>query len=189
MVLHGQDVVNTLWFRKFPGGFSESDLGDLNTDLIDWWDTNVSPSLSSNLSLVEVTSTDQSSSSAPSVVTMTAVPGGLTGEAGPGSNCITIKFTTNERGRSGRGRNYISGLREVDVNGNTYDAGRISELVAGYDLLRTAPLLSGAAVWNVVSHFTAGSARESGYAIPITGVSVADNAIDSQRRRLTGRGS
>lgn len=188
-VLFGQDVVNTLWFQSGPIGWNEQSLEDLNADIIGWWGTNIAPILSDELTLVEVTSTDQTTSIAPSVVTATVTPGTAAGNSLPGNVCVTIKFNTANRGRSGRGRNYVGGLRESDVIGNILGAVPLQALIDAYDLLRTNPLLSGAATWVVVSHYFEGAARQSGFAQPINSVGIADNAIDSQRRRLTGRGS
>ena len=184
-----EDVVNTLWFKSLGGNLDEAYLLSLNIELITWWGGSIAPQLSPDIQLVEVTSTDQTAITGSSVSSTAALAGTSTGASMPGSVCLTITFKTPFRGRSGRGRNYISGLREVDCGGNACDPDVASDLAQGYDELRTSPLLTGDAVWGVVSHYSNGSPRASGLFQEITSTIVTDIFLDSQRRRLAGRGS
>jgi len=187
--LFGQDVVNTLWFSITGGGIGEVMLTDLANQLGLFWNVNFAPLYTSEMNLVDITCTDQDSSTAPSVTVPIVDNGQAIGPAAPGNVCFTIKFNTNQRGRSGRGRNYISGLREASITGNQLSQASADGWVDAYDLLRSAPLLSGLALWSVVSHYTNGAPRAAGFKQLITSVGYADLNLDSQRRRLTGRGS
>jgi len=188
MTLHGENVINTLW-HLLPSPAAAADLQAINTYLIAWWSNNIAANLSEDIVLVEVTSIAQDSSSAPSVSVGTVVEGGIIGGALPGNCCITLKFNTNARGRTGRGRNYISGLRETDVQGNQIDAARAEALRAGYDMLRTGTPPIVGMNWILASFQQDGVPRGQGQVRDIIGVQVVNLDIDSQRRRLTGRGT
>lgn len=187
--LFSQDVVNTLWFSWGGAGEpAEEELLALAGYVKQWWIDQMAPVLSVDISIVNVNATGQASLTEPSVDTGGAsTTGELAGAAIPSSNCVTISFRTYERGRSGRGRNYVAGLREVDVVGNVVDNATITGLVDAYLDLIDNPLTPWN--WCVVSHYSEGAAREEGYKQVVTSVTVADTNIDSQRRRLTGRGS
>lgn len=186
--LHGQQIANTLWFRKTGlGEITADDLGDLGLDLGTWFDANVLPVLSPDFSMVSVTCIGQDSLTAPSVESPFAGTGGSLGVAMPGNVCVTLKFNTEQRGRSGRGRNYISGLRELDVTGNAVASGVVADLVTAYNLLVSAPPTGWE--WVVVSHFLDKAPREFGFAQHVLACTNVDLNVDSQRRRLTGRGN
>lgn len=186
--LFGQDVINTLWFQRTGlGSITASELTDLNSAVFTWWDNFVSLALSTDLSLVDITSTSQDSVSAPSVVSAMSSSGVLAGASLPGSCCITVSFRTAQRGRSGRGRNYISGLRESDVSGNVLGNGPAADLIIAYE-----ELIGGFAIfweWGVVSHYLNNAPRAAGFFQVINDATIVDANLDSQRRRLTGRGS
>ena len=92
-------------------------------------------------------------------------------------------------GRSFRGRNYVVGVPQdqvVDINHvqSSYAAAWIdtySELLEG--------TFEEGQQWVIVSRFEDGSPRETGIASEVLTVTVVDDVIDSQRRRLPGRGS
>lgn len=186
--LHAQDVVNTLWFDKTSlGSIEPLDLSDLAIAIGGWWELQIAPLMSTDMSLVSVTATAQDSLIAPSVEEMTPASGTAVGSALPGSNCITVKFNTAFRGRSARGRNYVSGIREADVIGNVVDADFAADLVTAYNTLVSAPPTGWN--WVLVSHYTELEPREEGVFFDILSASIVDRNVDSQRRRLTGRGS
>lgn len=186
--LHSQDVVNTLWFRKTGlGDIDSTDLANLNVELKDWSVINLLPHLSVDISLVSITSTSQDSLTAPSVEQAMSEQGAAVGASLPGNCCLTVKFNTQQRGRSGRGRNYVGGLREADVNGNAVNNFFLNAVFTGYNALVSTPPPGWE--WVVVSHFLDKEPREFGFAQTVISASVVDANVDSQRRRLSGRGS
>lgn len=186
--LFGQDVINTLWFRKTGlGPIDPLDLANLALDLGSWATTNLTPILSNDLQIQSVTCTSQDSLISPSVE-QPITPGiGALGPSLPGNVCLTVKFNTAFRGRSGRGRNYVSGIREADVVGNVVDETFGENLVTAYNLLVSTPPTD----WNfvLVSHFSDNAPRTEGLIMDILSTSIVDPNVDSQRRRLSGRGS
>jgi hypothetical protein len=190
MELYGQRIENTLGFRLL-GGSGTAEATALANDLTIWWAELYSVPLSNELSLREVTITDLASESgySVSVTAPTPAPTGDVNAPGlPGNVAACISFRTVSRGRSFRGRNYVPGIAEASVSGNTLDATVRAGILAAYNGLAAAVVSDD---WEhvVISRFTDGAPRVAGVATPVTSYVFADNFVDSQRRRLTGRGN
>lgn len=189
MLLFGQQIENTLYF-KFGGSPTTLDMNGLGDDLIDWWDLQYSQPLSTQLTLREIAVTSLVSATAPAVVRTPSSP--LAGKddapASPGNVALAISFRTVNRGRSFRGRNFIPGIPNDQITGNTVASGVVEAIEGAYADLLTRHSISGDGAWVVVSRFTAGAPRTTGVATDVTSASVVDPLVDSQRRRLTGRG-
>lgn len=186
--LFNQDVVNTLWFRKDIGIQDPAlAMSGLAVAVANWWEDNLQNDFPSELTLEDVTATSQVSSTAPSVTEGVSLSGTLVGTPAPGNVCITIKFNTAQRGRSGRGRNYLSALSEGDITGNQLSQVRADAFVSAYNQLIVVP--PDGWEWVVVSHYLNLVERTEGFAQTILSASIVDLNLDSQRRRLTGRGN
>lgn len=186
--LFGQDIVNTLWFRNTVDNSQDPVvIADLALDLANWAEANLLPELSEDISIQDVTATSQDTSTSPSVLQPISGVGGLAGASLPSTVCFTIKFNTAQRGRSGRGRNYIGGLRESDVAGNTFSSTRATAITAVYNTLISAPF--GNWEWVVVSFWEDLVERSQGFAQTVTVCTFANLFIDTQRRRNTGYGT
>lgn len=119
-------------------------------------------------------------------------PGGTqNGTAGgmsvPSGSCLVTTFNTAERSRNGRGRVYTSGIPAGELADPIEVA---SDYLADFitvmsSLITIATALSATLV--VVSRWLANVQRSEGVPISITSIT-ADRYLDSQRRRLFGRG-
>lgn len=195
MQYDSQKVENTLWVEN-ESLWDESLMTGLCNNIRDWWEGSLSPSLSSLVSLREVVATDQTSETAIQVV---VGGGGLLGAVGdaalPGNVSLAVSFHTGLRGRAYRGRNYIVGIPEGKRDGISKVLPSYGDdLIAAYSGLITAALGPGQ-TWVVVSRFSGISGspprptpRIAGVTTPVTSVTLADLGLDSQRRRLPGRG-
>jgi len=186
----GQRIENTLYFRKLGGSSIAQAVGLMN-DLEVWWTTLLSQFLSQDISLRELNVTDLSSASGYSVsqAAPTPNPTGQIANAGlPGNVSLCASFRTPNRGRSFRGRNYVCGLAETSVTGNTVGSTIVAGVLGSYQGIPSA-IVSSAWDWVVVSRFAGGLPRVAGIATDITSVVIVDDFVDSQRRRLTGRGT
>jgi len=186
----GQKIENTLYFRKIGGSSVAQAIGLMN-DLEVWWTSLLSVYLSGDISLRELNVTDLSSASGYSVSQAAPTPnptGGIAAAGLPGNVALCVSFRTPNRGRSFRGRNYVAGLAETSVTGNTLDATRVAGILGSYQGIPSS-IVSSAWDWVVVSRFTGGAPRVAGLATDVTSVVVVDDFVDSQRRRLTGRGT
>jgi len=187
--LDSQHVENTLYFQRASPWTAP--LGVLlGSHLFDWWVTNMAPSLSDDLNLDSVHVTDLTTVSGFAVdfVPSASENGAIGGSSLPNNCAICISFRTEARGRTGRGRNYICGLPQSHVAENTLDTADGIAFVAAYNAL---PAVAGAsaATWVVVSRHLDGAPRTTGLTRSIISVLLLDLIIDSQRRRLPGRGT
>jgi hypothetical protein len=186
----GQKIENTLYFRKLGGSSVAQAIGLMN-DLLVWWTSLLSNYLSEDISLRELNVTDLSSASGYSVSQAAPTPnptGQVVASGLPGNVAICVSFRTPNRGRSFRGRNYVAGLAETQVTGNTLDATRVAGILGSYQGIPSS-IVSSAWDWVVVSRFSGGAPRAAGVATDVTSVVIVDDFVDSQRRRLTGRGT
>lgn len=195
MLSQGQQVENTLWFELATEIDSVS-LGALLDAVHLWWSSDIAPLTSSRVEVTEYVGTDQTTATAIQVSLPGDVTdvGGNTPNAMPLGTTFVVSFRTNLRGRSFRGRNYVVGLTEDQVDGNSLEAG-VGELwrAAYENLIGVAAGVDWS--WVVASRFSGVSGspptptpRVAGLTTPVTSVVVVDDFIDSQRRRLSGRG-
>jgi hypothetical protein len=98
----------------------------------------------------------------------------------PGNVAFCVSLRTALAGRRFRGRKYFSGLGEGDVTGNTLDTTAAGNILSGCGTL-LADLATNGTPLSVFS--------PTGLTlVPVTSISSVDFFVDSQRRRLTGRG-
>jgi len=189
MTLDFQRVENTLYFEQ-GAGWDETSLMTLGEDVASWWEGQISPIASVALAVTEVTCTDLTSDSAPSVsfVPASLLSGVLVEEPLPNNCSLAISFRTAGRGRSSRGRNYFVGLVDNQVSGNEVTTGFADALKAAYLMIGLGGSFTADATWSVVSRHHNLAPRTTALVQPISSVVIVDRTIDSQRRRLPGRG-
>lgn len=191
----GQKCENTLWFQ-YDHSPDATELTDLASALKTWWvgafGTNLVPSLVMNMIKI----TDQSIATGLGIEYTTGLPvaGTASGDGMPGGTAACISFNTGLRGRSARGRNYVMGMPKSVTTLSTLDSGWMAAITGAYNALPAA-LPTPGPQWVVASRFS-GVDPLTGDPIPrVTGITnvilsaaFADNSVDSQRRRLIGRG-
>lgn len=189
-LLHDQQIENVLYFRygTQPTLQQSASLGQA---LVDWWANDLAANLSSDLVLREIYLTDLTSqTSFTNTVTPVPLPqGAVSGGGLPGNVAYCVKLRTAGRGRSARGRNYVAGLPEEDVTGNTFASARANGVVASYDALVQGLAAEGNPLLVVISRITGGQPRTTALIQPVTSANATDLFVDSQRRRLTTRGN
>jgi hypothetical protein len=154
----------------------------------DWWVGAMQTLVSTAVVLREVYVTDLGSATGG---TTTLVPAEFTGGANvneplPNNVTLAIAARTTARGRSYRGRSFVVGLTRNVVEDSRYTNAAVVAVQNAYNALQGTYIEQGQLV--VLSLRTAGFPRSSGAITPITGWVVVDNVVDSQRRRLPGRG-
>jgi len=188
---YGQNMVNTLFLKSLNGDPTLLDLQALATLLTGWVTSTVLDAMADDVTYQRLTITDQSNADAPSLESVVAqgTPGTLTGPSLPGNVTLAIKFGTVGRGRSSRGRNYVIGTPQDAISGNQVLQTHADGWVEVYNVL--ASLLDTDGDWQhvIVSYQLDGAPRANGFAQPVTVYTYTDLNIDSQRRRLTGRGT
>lgn len=191
----GEVVENTMYYER-PDGWTlevaEGFLGALRTIIQE----ELMPLLSTTIQLVRLVGTLLDAVDSFSVTQTVSPPFGGSdgGFALPNNVAYTVTFLTAQRGRSFRGRNYVTGMTDGDLSGpNNVDSDFRTGVLAYYDTLRAVGIPSNT-IMVVVSRFSgvdsAGKPipRAVGVTTPITGFTTFDTVLDSQRRRLPGRG-
>jgi len=192
---NGQQVENTLWFDlgQVP---ATADLQALVGATFGWWSDNVKPLQAAAVQLREIFATSMHSADGPIYTFAPSVAefGTNNQPIQPGNVTLSISFRTAQRGRSFRGRNYAIGLTEPDTEANTVVGTKVTEWQAAYFELIALASAAGW-TWCIASRFSGVDPvtkkpipRETGVTSDVTGVIVVDGNVDSQRRRLTGRG-
>lgn len=184
-VLFGGTIQNTLYFQKSGGGaFNQSDFDDL-ADLVElWYFNNLVNFLSDTANFNLIIGYDLTSENAP-VYSQPATLVGNVGSTSLPANCaFSISFKTGNRGRSGRGRNFVPAVPEFYVTGNSLDSVYYNGVRDGYEALINLAT-AGGFVWGVLSRYTNGAPRAQGLFQPVTTVTYANAQVDSQRKRVT----
>lgn len=184
----GQRVENVYHVRNFSPYLTE-DLLLLGNWFIGWWTGNFQEWTPPEVSLVMVVCTALDTQTSPSIEVTLGLPAvgeGIAYTVAPTNVTCSVRWTTGHRGRSYRGRTFHVGLAKEFITGNTINSTPIGYLQAGYGvLINEENLLPGGLV--ILSKYANKAPREEAVATPVTGVFV-DNTVDSQRRRLPGRG-
>lgn len=187
-------IENTLYFEQ-TGAWTVAALNTLGADIASWWETDVAPSMSAALGLQRVELTDLTTQTAAAVTVTTGLPvfGVHDLEASPNNVAPAISFHTANRGRSFRGRNYLSGIPSDHVVINRVQGTTIAALTAAYNAL-LGVATGNACTWVVVSRYSGIDPvtkkpipRAAGVATPIEVAVFTDTVVDSQRNRLPNR--
>lgn len=184
----GQKCEN-VFHAQMAGAVSLTDLTDLAGTLVNWFDTQLQPLVSNGTSLDKVTCRDMTVESGAAIEFTTDLPMvGTGGSALPGNVTVATKWSTGLAGRSFRGRTYLIGLPVGNNTGsaNVLDAGYASDLDDAMEAL-IADITVDDRTFVVASFFHDNAPRVTAVLTPIVAASV-DTNLDSQRRRLAGRG-
>lgn len=170
-----------------------ADLDDIANAFGDWWTAHVAPLTPSNVSLQEIIVRDMTTETSPEIVFTTGLPfaGSSSAHSLPNNVTIAIKLNTGFGGRSFRGRSYIVGISQGDVavDTNVITSGSAAARTTAWnELITLVNAISGMSLV-VASFHSAGAPRSTAVLTPVTSMSFADLTLDSQRRRLPGRGS
>lgn len=185
---NSQKTENVFYFTKTGGEPSVDDMTTFAGVVKDWWNTNMKPLTLNTMALRLIRVTDMTTENAPGIEYSTGLPlsGTIASTSQPPNNvCVTVKWVTGLRGRSYRGRTYHMGFDGAAMSAaNTIGNALVTSLQSAYRLLRTVDV-----GWEmvVVSQMHAGSWRASAVCTPILDCGI-DATVDSQRRRLPGRG-
>lgn len=148
--------------------------------------------LSDHMSIQNLHLTSLESDSAPSIDAILGTGtnilpkvGGQTGDLAPLQAALVTTLRTPNRGRSFRGRVYLPGLSDGQVNsdGETITSARVAAQQAFITSLQTAANAFVSPGLVVVSRHSGGVPRTTGITTPVTGLDT-NNQVDTQRRRV-----
>lgn len=183
--VEGQDAWDAITLQALAAVFGE------------WWIAELGPSMPIALTLNRILARDMTTEAAPSIEYTTDLPasGEQSVEALPNSVTLAVKWVTGLAGRSFRGRTYHIGMVDLSVLGNVATSGFHDLLTAAYNQLINAIVTENPDWGLVVASFFSGVdvdgnpiPRSTAVLTPIL-TAVVNDIVDSQRRRLPGRGS
>jgi len=182
-------ICENVFHWLFPADPSIADAQALGAAIVAWYPANLSSVQASSVLFNRIKFTNLTSATAFSFEYTTGLPlaGSLPGAIMPNNVALVVKWTTANRGRSFRGRTYHLGLDETNVGGSSVVAGYATSLTTAYTNYRTLVVVPQPTLV-VASFFSNNAPRATATLTPIIGESV-ETVIDSQRRRLPGRGS
>lgn len=185
-----QETINDLYFRRTTGAITSADLLALVNAMETWVEDNLAPQLNEAWSGRKVVGRDLTLVNGfVAEASLTGIVGGIAGEAAPNNCTIAVSFRTALSGRNYRGRNYVPVLTNSQVTGNLVDSGWALTIAGVYqELLFPSTVLPDGWIWVVVSRFIDNLPRLTGVFTEIQSVVFTDLVVDSQRRRLPGRG-
>lgn len=181
----GQIVENVY---HFTGGaeWDTTSLGALGIAFENWETAHGSAIRNTNTALFKLLIVDLAVADSFLVVSTATIDGTVASEPLPNNVSLAVKWTTNKRGRSFRGRTFHIGLCEAmrdSTDHNSINTGFETSLLFVYDALLTTAWPNGA-VPVVASSRTGGAWRTTGVTTPIIAANLTDLVFDSQRRRL-----
>lgn len=187
--LYSQRIENVLNVKS-GGSLLGADADRIETVFAAWWNASARAQVGPQCSLVLIVldALDDASGLHREYTTGWSPAGTSTGTCYPNNVTSSVKLATGLRGRSFRGRMYWPGLTGNQITGLQLQSATQTAIQTAVNLLRTN-LTSDSAGDKlvVVSYRTGGVWRASGVATEVTAATVHLN-LDSQRRRLAGRG-
>jgi len=160
-------------------------LANLNLVFDDWWINHLRPQVNTGAVLTTMKYTDLTTQFGPTLTTVpSATPAGsLAGAVLPAQAAMVVSETTANRGRSFRGRSYLAGRVDADMQTTTnWTATRQAGVQTAYDALLLNLITAGFNL-AVLSRQENGVRRTTGVATPVLSVT-AKAQIATQRRRL-----
>lgn len=185
----GQQIENVLNFSYTSLGFGPACIavaGVINTVL---WPS-LRGGLSTGLSFVETYMVDLASESGETRTAAPPTPSNGANGSNPAPLNVTlcVSYRTAQRGRSFRGRTYIAGLALDALSNQNIVPAIAGGMLAAFQAMRDAASEADVPLV-IVSRYHNKLPRATGLATPVTTVLLRDTVVDSQRRRLPGRGS
>jgi hypothetical protein len=185
----GQRCELTFGFSRLAP-FDATTLQAIADKVASWWAGALRANIGSQISLTETYARALDSETAPSYTSLVSAgtTGSLPSSTVPQNLAFCVSFRTAQRGRANRGRNYVP----VSTTSHFGAAGYVSSAYRNVVLAHYQKLLPGGtydptpARWCVLSRQLDGVVM--GRAVPIIAVVATNDAIDSMRRRLPGRG-
>lgn len=184
----GEIRINKLHYFN-SSGWSETSLTECAQLILGLWGTNFAPITASDVQLLEVIATDLQGDTAPRVVVTPDSPitGADTNAAMPGNVTLAAALHTSARGRGSQGRVFTVGMTRPRATGNEVTADYRDSVVAAWTALKTFEGLTLTYGMCVVKYCRGGVWLTEGLYNEVTSIT-ADRLVDSQYRRLGGRG-
>lgn len=187
--LDGQLTINDYYFEVSGGGITPTNLNTLTFAVGSWYADQIMPNLSEDFTANQAVGIDLTTATGPVASAPIAVSGSVVSESSPNNVAACVSVRTAQRGRSGRGRNYLPGVPNGQVTLNTMSAPFMNAIIDAYLLLIGAGTFVAGWQYVVLSRQTGGALRPTGVAIPVTSVLFVSPYVRSMRSREVGHGA
>lgn len=184
--LAGENAEN-VYYVKASGTIDEALLDAVGAMFISWEDTSGSTQRSNETNFYECVVTDMSSLFGLRKTYQPPAPiqGIIAEDSLPNNATIAVKENIGRRGKGVNGRKFWIGLAETQVTANNVLPATAASIVSVLDTLRdSAAALTGLEGLAVPHLVVAGVRPPLAQSDVITGFSIADTVIDSQKNRL-----
>jgi len=184
-------IVENVFHYDMGGGFNAADADMVAAAIKTAWDTTLKAQTAATCSLTKFRMTDVTTQTGFATEYATGLPiaGTKVSASMPNSVSVTIKKATAKRGRSYRGRMFFIGLTEDNVTNNIINSGLTTTFGNFFAAIDSIAISAGGpAILSVRSLYNGNAPRSEGILTPVTSF-ITDLVVDSQRRRLPGRGS
>ncbi len=185
------DARNVLHFQQAPDfPFDNINLEALALAVHTWWTPNLRPHVSTTHRLESIITRDMGQVPGEIHERVVNELGGNTAARTPSNVTSAFTLRTGQGGRSGRGRIFHVALSSGYFTGDTLTAGDLANMLTAYNALKVLPPVGSGPEFQlvVVSRFANGVQRPTGIKNRVTAIT-NDGILDSQRRRLKGRGA
>lgn len=186
-LIEGQKIQNSVQFR-FEGVLYQESMGPLMDELKPWYLGDLADQMGSNVQLtgIKLTAMGDADGKILEWSPATAEYGHDEGPSGPNNVCLCIRLGTGSRGKSAHGRVYVPGCNQANISGSYFSTLYRDNCVAAWaKLVDPAHIFAHRLI--VASYYHDGQPRTTAQQYYVTDFS-ADTVVDSQRRRLPGRG-
>lgn len=185
--LDGQEVMNVFHVGYTSATAPTADM--LASTVLTWAGDTLLPLLSRDLLLrrVEVIDLAIVDGATATLAPDGDLPGGAEDGSLPNNCALCVSFRSTSRGRSSRGRFYVPGIPNSQHVDSRLSGAWVANVVAAFSTLLFA-LTSVGAELVVVSRYSEGEERPTPVKYVVQSAIAVDNIVDSQRRRLPGRG-
>ena len=190
-LLASQRVENVLnW--EFGGLPNPTAVAELADNVRAGWVSHIIPVLTAAYTLVEVYATDQTSQTGSSATSTAPTPvvGTLGGLPAANNVALCLSHRTTSRGRSARGRTYLPCVTaNVTTDQNHVSASHAANVIAAWNDFLTEVQAASVVSFVIVSRFHNKVPRTTALVDIVVNTLFTDLVVDSQRRRLPGRGA
>lgn len=192
-LLDGQQYINRFYVTRADGQaeWNRLALEEAAEKAETFFGTNLAPLVVNELRLTEIRVRQMVPGIAPQFILASGLEGTDASEPSPNAIAACMTLSTGFAGRSARGRMYVGGVPANVVNGNTFDNTYVVEMNNAFQsglLSRFANTGNIDMQVVIYSQFENGVLRPQAVLTPVTTISMRDNIVDTQRRRLPGRG-
>lgn len=177
-----QDFSNV--FHATKSNFVEADMAALAEDIDAAVDASHMPNISNTISYVKTTVYDIRTADGPLVVDATNSGLGAAADTTvPINNALVITLRTNTRGRTGRGRVYVTGFGDAELTNNSFSVNAQDAAVDYIMAVRAAMTGNG---WTHVIRSTQvdGTPLNPAITRPVIAFDCRSRVVGSQRRRI-----